>query len=95
MEVPRLGVESRNWSYNICWSTPQPQQCGIPTASTTYTTAHRNARSLTYGARPGVEPSSSWILAGFFLLRHNEKPLMAFFEVRNIKANELCQISLM
>ena len=30
-----------------------------------YTTAHSNARSLTHGARPGVKPSSSWLLVGF------------------------------
>ena len=30
-----------------------------------YTTAHGNAGSLTHGARPGIEPASSWILDGF------------------------------
>ena len=33
--------------------------------STTYTTAHGNAGSLTHWARPGMEPTSSWMLAGF------------------------------
>ena len=27
--------------------------------------SHSNARSLTYWARPGIEPTSSWILVGF------------------------------
>ena len=27
-----------------------------------YTTAHGNARSLTYWARPGIKPTSSWML---------------------------------
>ena len=31
----------------------------------TYTTAHGNARSPTYQARPGVKPTSSWMLVGF------------------------------
>ena len=47
-----------NWSYS-CQPTPQPQQHG------TYTTAHGNAGSLTHWTRPGVEPTSSWILVGF------------------------------
>ena len=31
----------------------------------TYTTAHGSARSLTYWARAGIEPSTSWFLVGF------------------------------
>ena len=30
-----------------------------------YTTAHGNSRSLTQWVRPGIEPTSSWMLAGF------------------------------
>ena len=30
-----------------------------------YTTAHGNAGSLTHGARPGIEPVSSWMLVRF------------------------------
>ena len=48
-----------------CQPTPQPQQRQIWAESTTYTTAHGNARSLTHWARPGMEPVSSWILVGF------------------------------
>ena len=44
---------------------PQPQQGQMPAASATYTTARGNAGSLTHRARPGIRPSSSWILAGF------------------------------
>ena len=44
MDVPRIGS---NWSCS-CWPTPEPQQRGIPATSATYTTAHRNARSLTH-----------------------------------------------
>ena len=31
----------------------------------TYTTAHGNARSLTYCARPGIKPTTSWFLVRF------------------------------
>ena len=50
MEVLRLRVESE-----------LSQQLGIGAASATYTAAHGNAGSITHGARPGIEPSSSWI----------------------------------
>ena len=39
---------------------PQPHQ--IQALSVNYTTAHGNARSLTHGARPKIEPTSSWML---------------------------------
>ena len=61
MEVPRLGS---NWSCSP-WPTPQPQQHGIWAASMTYTTAHGNAGPLTHWARPGMQPTTSWFLAGF------------------------------
>ena len=60
-EVPRLGS---NQSCS-CWPTPQPQQGRIWAASTTYTTAHGNARSLTHWVRLGIKPASSWFLVGF------------------------------
>ena len=44
---------------------PQPQQFGIPAASTTYTTAHSNAEFLTHWVTPGIEPESSWMLVVF------------------------------
>ena len=31
----------------------------------TYTAAHSNAKSLTHWARPGIEPTSSWVLVRF------------------------------
>ena len=37
-------------------------------ASETYTTAHSNANSLTHWARPGIKPTSSWILIRFVVL---------------------------
>ena len=37
----------------------------IRVTSATYTTAHGNIGSLTHWARPGIEPTTSWFLAGF------------------------------
>ena len=44
---------------------PQPQLCGNQAASATYSTTHGNTRSLTYWARPGIKPTTSWFLVGF------------------------------
>ena len=44
---------------------PKPQQGQIWATSATCTTASSNARSLTHWARPGIKPTSSWILVGF------------------------------
>ena len=57
----------------ICqWQGLQVQHIKVPRLGVklelqllSYTTAHGNARSLTHWARPGVEPTSSWILVGF------------------------------
>ena len=49
-----------NWSWSF-QPMPQPQQCGIQATSATYTIALSNAGSLTHQARPGIEPTSSWI----------------------------------
>ena len=48
-----------------CWSTPQPQQLGSQGSSATYTTAHSNNGSLTHWMRPGIQPTSSWMLVGY------------------------------
>ena len=45
------------------YGSSQPHQ--IWATSATYTTAHGNAGSLTHWGRPGSEPVSSWIVAGF------------------------------
>ena len=47
------------------WPSPEPQQRRIQAASATYTIAHGNAGSLTYWARPGIKPATSWFLVGF------------------------------
>ena len=41
------------------------QQCQIWAVSAAYTTDHGNTRSSTHWARPGIEPSSSWMLVRF------------------------------
>ena len=62
VEVPRLG-SNRSC---CCWPTPEPQPHQIWAASSsTYTTAHSNAWSLTHWLRPGIEPTTSWFLVGF------------------------------
>ena len=74
MEVPRLGVwlELLLPAYATASATPNPScVCDL-------TTAHGKARSLTYWARPGIKPETSWLLVGFVstvprleLLSHN------------------------
>ena len=54
MEVPRLGVELEP-------QLPQPQQHWIRDTSETYSAARSNTRSFTDWARPGLEPTCSWI----------------------------------
>ena len=60
MEVPRLGIESELQlqayaSATALWDLSHI--CNL------YTTAQGNAGSLTHGVRPGIEPTSSWIMA--------------------------------
>ena len=57
----------------------QPQQHEIWAMSVTYTTAHSNARSLTHWVRPGIEPASSWILAGFITTEPEQEFLLYTF----------------
>ena len=79
MEVPRLGVES------------EPQLLAYATVIAAwdpslicdfYTTAHDNARSPPHGARPGIEPASSWILVGYIsTVPQQELPLFGKLNV--------------
>ena len=79
MEVPGL-PQGSNWSCS-CSPTSQPQQHQIQAASVTYTTAHGNIRSLTYWARPGIEPVSPWLLVGFITTEpRQELPCVSFTE---------------
>ena len=60
-----LQVQPMDVRSHSLWPTPQPQQHQILAESAAYTKAHGNARSLTHWMRPGLKPTSSWILAGF------------------------------
>ena len=59
MEVPRLWVELE--LQLLSYATAMQ----IWTASVNYTIAHGNTGSLTFWARPGIKPTSSWILVRF------------------------------
>ena len=80
MDVPRQGVQIGAAAAGLY---PQPQQCQIWAMSATSITAHRNTRSLTYWARPGIKPTSSWILVSFINTEPQQKLLIfwgdAFF----------------
>ena len=65
-----------NWSFS-CWSAPQSQQRRIQTTSSTYTTAHRNAGSLTQ-ARPGIKPHPHEYQSASLPLSHNGNSYMIF-----------------
>ena len=83
-EVPRIGVKSELQLPAY----PQPQQQGIQAMSGTCTTALGNSGSLTHWARPGIEPSSSWVfltsepwgelLTCFLNLHHSPLPRTCF-----------------
>ena len=64
MEVPRLGIKQELQLPAYTTATATPGQA----TSVTYTTAYGNSRSLTHWARPGLEPESSQIRSGSFLL---------------------------
>ena len=49
----------------VSGKSPQPQQCQIWAVSATYIATYGNARSLSHWMRPGMEPTSSWILVRF------------------------------
>ena len=53
---------NQSYSYQ---PTPQLQQCQIWASSSTHTTAHGNATSLTHWKRPGIEPATSWFVVRF------------------------------
>ena len=50
---------------------PQPQQHQIQATSVTYAIAYNNTGSLTHGARPGIEPTSSQTMTVLKLMSHN------------------------
>ena len=68
-----------------CQSTPQPQQCGIRTMYSPYTTVRGNARSWTHWVRPGIKPTSLWILVGFITTEPRQELFFFFFSARRIQ----------
>ena len=56
--------QGSNWSCS-CRPTPQPRRQQSWASSVTYTAAHSNDVSLTHWVRPGIKPTSSWILVRF------------------------------
>ena len=79
-----------NWSCN-CWPILQPLQRWIQATSLTYTTAHGNARCLTHRARPGIEPTSSWILVGFVTAKPRRELLVLISHFHGIRPWEKLQ----
>ena len=65
IDVPRLGVESELQLPADTIATA----IRIRATSSTYTTVHGNAGSVTHWARPGIEPLSSWILIRFVTMK--------------------------
>ena len=61
MEVPRLEIESELQLPTTATATAMPD----PSHVSTYTSVHSSTGSLTHWVRPGIKPSSSWILVGF------------------------------
>ena len=60
--------------------------------SATYTTAHGNAESLTHWMRPGIEPTSSWILGTFVSAEPQQQlPKPDFKIILEASHERLCQ----
>ena len=77
-----------------CRPTPQPRRHGIQARSATYTKVPGNARSLTHEARPGVKPTSSWILVGF-VAAEPWRELLIFLNVKLTLPNDYLSIYLL
>ena len=67
MEVPGLGVELELQlpAYAIAMETGDPSHVCTP--------AHGNAGPLTHWARPGIKPSSLWILIRFISIEPQQE----------------------
>ena len=66
----RFPGQGWNRSYSL-WPRPKSQQYQILATSAAYTRAHGNARSLTHGARLGIEPQLHGSQLVSFPLRHD------------------------
>ena len=86
MRFPGLGL---NQSCS-CRPTPQPWQYRIQAVSATYTTAHGNARSLPHWVRPGMEPTSSWILVRLVSAAPQWELLVLLLKFRCLSQIHIC-----
>ena len=78
---PHHGIWKLNRSF-CCWPTPQPQQRGIRAVSVTYTIAHGSTEPLTHWVRPGIRPTSLWILVRFVTTEPQ-------WELKSVLSNEI------
>ena len=82
------GSQPKSWISAVnCQPTPQPQLRQIWASSVTYTTGHGNATSLTHWSRPGIEPTSSWVLVRFFNHWAQWERLVCFFSCFTLLPN--------
>ena len=66
------GSQVKGWIRAVAASLhTHSQQLGIQGMAAAYTTAHRNARSLTHWGRPGIEQQSHGYKSGLLLLSHD------------------------
>ena len=84
MKVPGLRVETE--LQLPAYTTATEHQ--IQAVSATYTAAHGNAESLTW-VRPGIEPTSSWILVGF-ITTEPQQELQGNISKDSPLSNSLC-----
>ena len=82
------GSQARGLSSRICSCWPQPQQRGIRAASSTHTTAHRNAGSLTHWVKPGIEPATSLFLVRFVSTMPWQELLSLYYQSRIARHSE-------
>ena len=73
MEVPRLEVKSELQLQGYATATATPDLSLLCILH-----HNSNAGSLTYFARPGIEPLSSWILSGFVTSKPRGTPTFRF-----------------
>ena len=90
MEVPRLGVE---WELLLPAYAPATATQYLSHISNLHHTAHGNARFPTHWARPGIEPTSLWILVRFLSIAPQcELPKNNFFKGKKRLLNPFNEI---
>ena len=91
MEVSKARDQIRATATSL---TPQPQQLEIRAVFVTCTTAHSNVGSPTHWGRPGIEPTSSWMLIRFVsAVPQQELPRLPFLYWVTFAFLWKCQLS--